>query len=91
MILDILSAEYGWTTEYILSRTFREIHIRMDRIVKRKDQDWKIWASLHGIQMKDKATPTAGLSDKQRAAIDRFHGKRIMKLDERAKEWQRTR
>lgn len=34
-IFDLLSREYGWTTEYILSRTYKEIEYRLYYIDRR--------------------------------------------------------
>lgn len=46
----MLSSEYGWTTEYILSRTAREIFWRLNSIRDRVISNRKIEASLHGME-----------------------------------------
>jgi len=49
---DLLSSEYGWSTEYIMSRTTKEIHWRVKRINNRNYGDAKFEAGIHGMKMK---------------------------------------
>jgi hypothetical protein len=47
-----LSKEYGWTTEYILSRTLKEIIWRVETINSRIFNERKLNATLHGKEYK---------------------------------------
>jgi len=68
-----LSNEYGWTTEYILSRTMREIYFRIMAINKRHRSKYKFEAALHGASFD---SPTSDLNEekeltpKQQLALD---------------------
>lgn len=55
--MDLLSHEYGWTTEYILSRTFKEIDYRLYAIDRRRKQQLKTTAKLHGREIKGLVIP----------------------------------
>lgn len=55
--MDLLSSEYGWSTEYILSRTFKEIDYRLHAISRRKAIDFKVKAQLHGRKIKNLVIP----------------------------------
>lgn len=48
----MLSHEYGWTTEYVWSRTMREIDWRIRYILERKNLSMKFDAQLHGMEIK---------------------------------------
>lgn len=50
-IFDLISSEYSWTTDYILTRTKREIAWRLDQIDFRNAQDFRLSALLHGIEL----------------------------------------
>jgi hypothetical protein len=78
----VLSAEYGWTTDYILTRTLREIHWRLGAIARRtrsRRQDYsRFHAAIHGIrlpgpveQASPDAEPVPDLTEAQRGAMDR--------------------
>lgn len=47
-----MSCEYGWDTEYILSRTEREIAWRLEQIGIDFDNRLGIDATLHGMEYK---------------------------------------
>ncbi len=51
-IFDLISSEYGWTSDYIWTRTAREISWRLDQIDFRTAQDFRMSALLHrGIDL----------------------------------------
>lgn len=51
MVFDRLSAAYGWTTEYIWTRTMREITWRLMAIQEREFQDASFQAKIHGAEL----------------------------------------
>lgn len=51
MTLHTLSKTYGWTTEYILTRTTREIAEHLKCIFKDKYEEMKFDASLSGFTL----------------------------------------
>lgn len=71
-MFDVLSHEYGWTTEYILSRTIKEVSWRLDRIVHRKNKDLELEAALRGVKLKKRAKKVE-LSEDQASAIARAY------------------
>lgn len=48
----MLSSEYGWSTEYIWSRTMKEIDWRVRSILERKNLSMKFDAQIHGMEIK---------------------------------------
>jgi len=66
MIFDLLSAEYGWETEYIFSRTMKEISWRIESISKRQNIDMRFNAQIHGVKMKDRPKINELSEDKQK-------------------------
>lgn len=70
--MDTLSHEYGWTTEYILSRTFREIHYRMIAIARRRGQEAKFTASLHDKKIKGLVIPRKSEKKKEESLEDKI-------------------
>ena len=48
----MLTSEYGWNTEYILTRTMHEIGWRIDKIITRHNQDLEKDAKMHGMEIK---------------------------------------
>lgn len=61
----MLSNEYGWTTEYILTRTFREIDYRLYAIDRRQKLNLKMKASLNGKKIKDLVIPKRTKKNKE--------------------------
>jgi len=69
--LDLLSAEYGWGTEYILTRTMHEIRWRLDRLTNRLNQRVELDAKMHGLEVTTpKPAQESQVSADQQAAMD---------------------
>lgn len=83
VIFDVLSSEYGWTTEYILSRTIKEINWRMDAINDRRENQLKFEAKIHNFEIKNqpkdlKPIELKGMDKHKTMALNRIrkrHGK----------------
>ena len=72
--MDLFSANYGWTTEYILKLSLYEIYWRLNSIYKRLNSDRKFEASIHGVELQEpvtekKETKKPLLSDDQEEAL----------------------
>jgi len=69
-----LSKEYGWTTDYIFTRTLREIDWRIDAINKRTSQEINFQLTLNGFTPKSADTngdeKTKELDKDQQLAMD---------------------
>ena len=52
-MFDLLSSEYGWDTEKVLSLTLRELFWRLDAINKRQSARNNFEAGLHGVRLKE--------------------------------------
>ena len=66
-----MSSDYGWTTDYILTRTLFEINWRIENIIKRLNLDREFEMSVHGM----KSTGTekkadSSLDDSQKEAME---------------------
>lgn len=46
-----MSSEYGWTTEYCLSLTRKEIAWRIEKIVNRRNTNIQFEAKIHGMEV----------------------------------------
>ena len=55
-IIDILSKEYGWTIDHILTMTMLQVDQLLKSIFKRHDAELRLQASLHGVQLKKSAS-----------------------------------
>ena len=53
----MLCHEYGWSIEYILKRTFKEVDYLIHAITRRKGTEAKFKASLHGKKIKGLVIP----------------------------------
>jgi hypothetical protein len=87
MIFDLFSHEYGWTTEYILSRTTRELDYRMKAMNKRLQSNYQFQAALADKQFKlDRASEKddTSLTQEEEVALDQaLKQARTRKLTER--------
>jgi len=52
VIFDLLSSEYGWTTNDILKLTMREVSWRSEAIHTRQIDNYKLDAQLQGHELK---------------------------------------
>lgn len=86
-----MSHEYGWETEYILSRTFREIEYRLYAIDRRKKIEQANQMALRGVKP-NVAIPRRRVSlkkTKEEVEIDKKAEDKIMKaFEQRKSEWQ---
>jgi len=64
-VLDLLSSEYGWTTEYILNRTLVEIKWRTNAILERRNDN-----AIFEMKLHDKK-PAGGYSQQEPLKLDK--------------------
>ena len=81
MIFDLISSEYGWDTDKILTMTMRELSWRVEAIRERQSSDFKLDAQLHGHKVESEnekhVERTEKLSDEGQAAIDAAFQERL--------------
>lgn len=85
-IFDVLSKEYGWTTEYIASRTRREIDWRVRKLVARTKMDVQLQARLHDKELKSSSaeeTPDVVLGEEEKKAIERNQAEALKRIGAR--------
>lgn len=87
-----MSNEYGWETEYILSRTFREIEYRLYAIDRRKKIEQANAMALRGIKP-NVSIPSRRVSikkSKEEVKIDdKAHDTIMRAFEERTTQWQK--
>jgi len=88
----LLSYEYGWETEYILSRTFREIEYRLYAIDRRRKIEQANQMALRGVKP-NIAIPARRVSlkkTKEDVEVDKQAEDQIMRaFEQRKAEWQK--
>ena len=88
----MLSHEYGWDTEYILSRTFREIEYRLYAIDRRRKIEQANQMALRGIKP-NITIPKRRISlkkTKEEIDFDKKTEDQILRAFEKRKaEWQK--
>jgi len=68
----LISSEYGWSTEYILTRTMREVEWRVRSIIDRKNLEKSFHAKLSGFDIsipRLKEEKVQEFSDKEEVAM----------------------
>lgn len=88
MIFDLLSHEYGWTTEQILSITTKELSARMACIYKRREADRIFQASLHDkkLQLNTKEDPEPiELTEKEKETVEKNKALSLERIRKRGK------
>lgn len=63
-----MSSEYGWKTEYILSRTLKEIGWRVTEIRRRNNELAKFEMNIHGMTTKEEKV--VRLDENQKKTLD---------------------
>ena len=73
-MFDLLSAEYGWTTDNILNCSLHEIYWRLQKIGNRKNSDREFKASLHGLKLEkpkeEMKKSSQALSENEKKALE---------------------
>lgn len=67
--MDLLSSEYGWSTEYIFERSLHEINWRIERISKRLNLKRKFQMNIHGMKPVVSEEGEIKLDDNQKKAM----------------------
>jgi hypothetical protein len=52
-VMDLVCSQYGWTVHQIFEHTKEQVMGLVDEITKRKNNEIKFQAAIHGAEMKD--------------------------------------
>ena len=51
-VMDLVCSQYGWTVHQIFEHTKEQVMELVDEITKRKNEETKFQAAIHGAEMK---------------------------------------
>jgi hypothetical protein len=52
-VMDLVCSQYGWTIQQVFEHTRQQVMELVDEIVRRKNEDIKFQASIHGAKLKN--------------------------------------
>jgi hypothetical protein len=52
-VMDLLCSQYGWTVQQVFEHTKDQVMELVNEITKRRNEDIKFQAAIHGAEIKD--------------------------------------